>query len=198
MGMESINKYVFLFSLSPFLSVAELGALACVSHGTRILADDNDVWRTLYLAVRKKTFTIVPTSVHRWPRNWYICGGTHMSRTLWETSGRPCSRLSHYRHDTLQENDRKPVNYHNFKRAYAKHRLAQIGKFNEGSQRHLLRLTTERQACCQRYVWLQEEIGKCLKRRDAPAKFEAIMNQPPGTPPHLKRNRKRKRKRVCK
>lgn len=195
--MESLNKDVYLDALLPYLTARDLGTVACASTRMRVVADTNEVWRRLYMAMRKKTFSITPTSVHHIPKRWYWCTSPvpMERRSQWMDAGCPCTNLAHYRHDTLMENQRKAANYHYFKRAYAKTVLSRIGKYTCYSE-HRARALVSRQADYFRRIRrMQEEIDEIKKRKRAPRKFETILSLPPSTPPHMKEGSKRKRAR---
>ncbi len=191
--METLCNDVYLNSFSTFLSVRDLGVLGCVSKMMRVMADNNEVWRKLYLDFRKKSFSILPTSVHIGSKRWFFCR-YNGSREEWTAAGKPCSQLSHYQHHTLAENQKKAVNYHNFKRAYAKTAYARVTKFTRSSLNHICYLRDRQEQFRREILIMEDDIQSALKRARAPADFKDILSLPPSTPPHMKQQRKRIRK----
>ena len=124
--MENVNIDIFLAYLSPFLEVRDLGTLACTSRALRKLADDNHVWCARYHAARKRTFRIVPTSVHVGPKIYYACT-KGITYEKWQHQGMPCTRVTHYAKETLQEYGHT-VKFQFFKRMYAKRQLTRINR----------------------------------------------------------------------
>jgi len=189
--MDTLPEEVYLDSLFPFLCVSDLGKLACVSRGSRVLADNNDAWRLIYTGCRKRTFSIVPASEHKFVKSWNSCGST-MAHSVWVDGGSPCTKQSHYRPSTLKQDTKENVNYHNFKRAVAKVSLARIPRFDLPAARHLDGYFQYQQWCWREVVRIESEITVLKKRRDAPANFAQILALPPSTPPHMKRTRQAK------
>lgn len=193
--METLPEEVYLYWLLPYLQPADLGMMACANRSMRVLADNNEAWRILYIMGRKKSFSITPTSQHRRGKNWYACANANVSPSpeVWVAAGMPCTKLSHYVHSTIVENTKPAINYHNFKRAFAKATISRIGKFDVQSERHLEELLWRYTVYHSRITELKRQIEQSIKRRSAPAKFKTILALPPSTPPHM-RAAKRARK----
>jgi hypothetical protein len=175
-----------------FTDIATLGNLSCTSTYLRQAADNQGLWRRLYLGRRAKHFCITSNSVHEGIRRFHTCAqnrrnywytATQYSPAVraWENAGAPCNVLSHYSHDTLLEDNKKACKYRYYKRAVAKMMRARMPTFT--AHRTLDKLKRQR-------AILDDDIAAMEKQRDARGHFAAILSLPPRTPPHLKKARR--------